>query len=78
MRKPAKNYNGLFQTINKAVSDNRKFGKTICPLFSEKPFHKEMTTLKYNTRIITNNHELAETFNSFFNNVIQDLKIDNK
>ena len=47
-------------------------------LFSEKPFHKEMITSEDKSRIITNNPELAEIFNTFFTKIIQNLKIDNK
>ena len=32
--------------------------------------------LKDDNRTITNNQELAETFNSFFSNITQNLKID--
>ena len=32
--------------------------------------------LKDTNRTITNNHELAETFNNFFSNITQNLKID--
>ena len=57
------------QLNNKVVSDNRKFGQTKSPLFSEKAFRKETIILKDNNRTITNNHELAETFNTFFSNI---------
>ena len=54
---------------NKVVFDIRKFWQTISPLFSEKVFCKETIPLKANSRIITENHELAETFNTFFSNM---------
>ena len=68
---------GYFKPLNnKVASDNRKFWQTISPLFSEKAFHKETIILKDSNRTITNNHELAETFNTFFSNITQSLKID--
>ena len=50
--------------------------QTISPLFSEKAFRKETIILKDSNRTLTNNHELAETFNTFFSNTTQNLKID--
>ena len=64
------------QLNNKVISDNKKFWQTISPLFSEKAFRKETIILKDSNRTITNNHELAETFNTFFSNIIQNLKLD--
>ena len=58
------------------VSDNRKFWQTISPLFSEKALRKETIILKDSNRTITNNHELVETFNNFFSNITQNLKIN--
>ena len=37
-----------------------------------------MITSEDKSRIITNNPELAEIFNTFFTKIIQNLKIDNK
>ena len=54
----------------------KKFWQTISPLFSEKAFRKETIILKDSNRTITNNHELAETFNTFFSNITQNLKLD--
>ena len=58
---------GYFGNLNnKIVTDNRKFWKTISPLFSEKAFHRECITLIESNKIITNNVELVEAFNTFF------------
>ena len=46
------------------------------PLFSEKAFCKETIILKDSNRTITNNHELADTFNNFYSNITRNLKID--
>ena len=54
----------LFGKLNhKVVSDNRKFWKTVGPLFSEKAFHKESIIFNNNDKIISNDEELAENFN---------------
>ena len=62
---------------NKIVIDNRKFWKTISPLFFKKAFHRECTTLKESNKTIKNNVELAETFNTFFSKIVPNLNIDN-
>ena len=60
---------------NKVVSDNRKFWQKISP-FSEKALPKETIILKADSRTIMINHELAETFNIFYSNITQHIKID--
>ena len=60
---------------NKVVSDNRKFWQKIS-LFSEKALPKETIILKADSRTIMINHELAETFNIFYSNITQHIKID--
>ena len=62
---------------NKIVTDKRKFWKTVSPLFSEKAFHRECITLKESNKTITNNVELAETFNTFFTKIVPNLNIVN-
>ena len=44
---------------NKIVTDNRKFLKTVSPLFSKKAFHREGIPLKESNKTITNNVKLA-------------------
>ena len=62
-----KNKRDYFGNLNnKIVTNNRKFWKTISPLFSKKAFHRERITLKESNKTITNNVEPAETFNTFF------------
>ena len=74
LRKTKRDY--FKQLNNKVISDNKKFWQTISPLFSEKAFRKETIILKDSNRTITNNHELAETFNTFFSNITKNLKLD--
>ena len=72
-----KNKTDYFSNLsNKIVTYNRKFWKTISPLFSEKVFQRECVTLKESNKTITNNVELAETFNTFFSKIIPNLNID--
>ena len=62
---------------NKIVTDNIKFWKITSPFFSEKTFHRECITLKESNKTITNNEELAETFNKFFSKIVPNLNLDN-
>ena len=75
LRKNKKDY---FDNLNnKIVTDNRKFWKTISPLFSKKAFHRECITLNESNKKITNKLELAETFNTFFSKIVPNLNIEN-
>ena len=58
------------------VSENRKFWKTVGSLFSEKAFHKESIILNNNDKIISNDEELAESFNKHFSKIVENLDID--
>ena len=40
------------------------------PLFTEKAFHRQYVTLKESNKTMTNNEELAETFNTFFSKIV--------
>ena len=67
----------FFGKLNhKVVSDNRTFGKTVGPLFSEKAFHTESIILNNNNKIISKNEELAEIFNKHFSKIVENLYID--
>ena len=43
---------------------------------SQKTSHRECITLKESNKAITNNEERAETFNTFFRNIVPNLNID--
>ena len=62
----------------KDVTDNKKFWKTVKPLFSEKVNTKENITLVDNNNIISSDIEVAEKLNSFFGNVVKELNINIK
>ena len=61
---------------HKVISGNRKFWKTVGPLFSEKAFHKESIILNNNNKNSSNNEELAETFNKHLSKIVKNLDID--
>ena len=73
-----KNKRDYFENLkNKVVTDNRKFWKNKSPIFSKKNFHREYITLKESNKTITNNEELAETFNILFREIVPNLNLDN-
>ena len=76
LRKTKRNY--FAQLDNRILKDNRKFWKKVNPLFSEKAYQKESITIisKDTEETIIKNEELAETFNSFFNSMVDNLKIE--
>ena len=73
LRKNKRGYIGNLN--NKIATDNRKFWKTVSPLFSEEA--SKHITLKENNKTIANNEELAETFNTFFSKIVPNLNIGN-
>ena len=76
LRKAKRSY--FSELDNRVLKDNRKFWKTVNPLFSEKAYQKESITIisKDTEETITKNEELAETFNSFFSSMVDNLKIE--
>ena len=67
-----KYYNDL---DTKLITDNKKFWKTVKPLFSDKHFSNNKITL-VGDEIISTDKEVAETLNSFFTNAVSNLKIE--
>ena len=65
-------YNNL--NVNE-ILDNRTFWKHIKPLFSDKTQHKQKITLVDKNNIIEEDQEVAETFNKFFKNAVNNLDI---
>ena len=57
------------------ITDNKKFWKTVKTLFSDKHFSKNKITLVEGDEIISTDTEVAETFKSFFSNVVKNLDI---
>ena len=73
VRKEKKSYYGNLDT-NK-ITDNKTFWKTVQPLFSRKTINSDHITLIKNDNIISENKDIAEMFNKFFVNIVQDLNI---
>ena len=60
----------FYSTLDpKLITDNKKFWKTVKPLFSEKKIISNKITLLEGDKVITAVAEVAETMNSFFSNV---------
>ena len=59
----------------KLITDNIKFRKSVKPLFSDKHFSGNKITLA-GEEIISNDHDIAESFNSYFTKVVENLDID--
>ena len=64
-RKAKRNY--FAELDNRILKNNRKFSKTLNPLFSEKAYQKGSITIisKDTEETITKNEELAETFEQY-------------
>ena len=56
--------------------DNKKFWNTVKPLFSETGGGSRKITLVKNDKIISNDDEVAETFNKFFQKSVESLDIN--
>ena len=59
----------------KNITDNKKFWKTVKPLFGDKGGMGEKIVLVENDKIISDDKEVAETFNTFFKNAVTSLGI---
>ena len=76
LRKAKSNY---FAELDHGIlKDNRKFWKTVNPLFLEEAYQKESMAIisKDMKEPITKNEELAEAFNSFLSSMVNNLKIE--
>ena len=59
------------------VTDNRKFWKTVVPLFSNKFSKSEKINLKEENKTNSNDDKLCRVFNNFFSKIVDELKIPN-
>ena len=75
---------GLFRKEKKAyynnldikkITDNKKFWKTVKPLFSEKHFSGSKIILTEGDDLISDDKVLADTFNTYFTNIVKNLDI---
>ena len=53
------------------IADNKKFWKTVKPLFSEKISHKDIISLTQDGKTITEDLPIAKIFNNCFSTVIR-------
>ena len=58
-----------------SITDNKKFWKTVKPLFSEKVMSAESITIVENDTIYNNGSDVSQIFNQFFSNVVKNLNI---
>ena len=58
------------------MKDNRKFWKTVNPLFSEKSYAKEFISFINDDGLIRKSEDLAKTFNNFFSSIVKKLGIE--
>ena len=71
LRRTKKNY---FANINiSSITDNKKFWKTVKPLFPDKISHKETISLAVNGTILSDDQVVADTFNNYYNNIVKNL-----
>ena len=60
----------------KSFTDNKKFWKTVKPLFSDKHFTSNKITLLESDEIISEEADVAKKFNDYFSNVVKNLEIE--
>ena len=73
LRKVKKKYYGSLD--KKHVTDNKTFWKTVKSFLSDKTINSPKITLVEKNEIINNEEKIAETFNTFFTNIVSNLKI---
>ena len=66
-----------FGNLNKKkISDNKTFWKTIKPFLSDKIISTQKITLIDKEKIIMGDNNTAEVLNTFFPNIVSNLKIE--
>ena len=69
LREEKRNY---FENIaTSKISDNKMFWKTVKPMFPNKSVKRESITLVKDDKVLSDNLEVAETFNTFFSNIVK-------
>ena len=67
-KREKKSYHEKLDT--KKYTNNNTFWKAIKPLFTEKQIYHNKITLVDNEKIISNDAHLADTFNTYFSNIV--------
>ena len=67
-----------FESLNlSSITDNKLFRKTVSPLFTEKnESRNNKITLVECGKVLADDVKIAETFNSFFGNIVNTLNIE--
>ena len=73
LRKAKKHYFSKLE--RKLIPDNKNFWKSVRPLFSDKITVKEIINLTENEDILSSDKDMADMFNDYFSNVVQNLNI---
>ena len=73
IRKAKKDY---YHSLSmKTLSNQRKFWKTVRPIFSEKAYAEKISSIINDGDIITDNEEIANIMNKFYTNITKSLDI---
>ena len=78
MRKDKKQYFSNLEPKPKFITDNQKFWKSVKPLSSDKKTVKEIINLTENGEILSSDTDIADRFNDYFSNIVQNLIIPSK
>ena len=71
LRKAKKQY---FSNLEpKVITDNKKFWKSVKPLFSDKITVTKIIILIENGEVLSSDTDIVDTFNVYFSNVVQNL-----
>ena len=73
-RKEKKQYFNNLKTNE--IIDNKKFWKTVGPLFSDRTQTSDTITLVENENVITSHNEISEQFIDFFGNAVKNLNLE--
>ena len=73
VRKAKKNY---FNNLNvRNITDNKQLWNTVKPFSSSKVGDNGRITLIERDKVVPEDREVAETFNSYFENIVENLGI---
>ena len=73
LKKEQKKYFGNLDLAN--FTDNKKFWNTVKPFFSKSSGGSRKITLVENDEVISDDQEIANTFNKFFDEAVSSLDI---
>ena len=72
MRKTKREY---FANITIKNIADKKISPAVKPFFSDKINHREIINLIYNVFTLSNDEEIAKTFNKYFSNITENLQL---